>query len=294
MMNNIEELFPFYALDALSEEERQQVEEYLKENPSAEERLLPYFEAAALVPLENDPVTPSPKVKQALMARIEADLKPEPKPQPSTWSRLKQVLFARSAPAIFTPAIPVLLGMLVFLFFRNNGYVRQLDQTISDQQALIAEQQDAIAEQQVALQDQQALIDQQELRINSQLDEIDQQLAALSVYTAVHSEVYTIASTGVQSDSAFGKLTVNFDTGQATLDVESLQADADTVYQLWFILGDTPVSAGVFDVSESGSTHYLVATAVPANFDAIGVSIEPPGGSEQPTGDIVLLGTTSS
>ncbi len=60
-------------------------------------------------------------------------------------------------------------------------------------------------------------------------------------------------------------------------------------YQVWKITGQGPASAGIF--SSTDSIEQLVN--LPTDFfgaDAIGVSIEPRGGSPQPTGDIVLLG----
>ena len=60
-------------------------------------------------------------------------------------------------------------------------------------------------------------------------------------------------------------------------------------YQVWKITREGPASAGIF--SSTDSVEQLVN--LPADFfgaDAVGVSIEPQGGSPQPTGDIVLLG----
>ena len=60
-------------------------------------------------------------------------------------------------------------------------------------------------------------------------------------------------------------------------------------YQVWKITGQGPASAGIF--SSTDSVEQLVN--VPTDFfgaDGVGASIEPRGGSPQPTGDIVLLG----
>ena len=61
-------------------------------------------------------------------------------------------------------------------------------------------------------------------------------------------------------------------------------------YQVWRIKGATPVGAGLF--SYEGPDEQMVALAVDfSDADAIGISIEPKGGSASPTGAIVLLGT---
>ena len=60
-------------------------------------------------------------------------------------------------------------------------------------------------------------------------------------------------------------------------------------YQVWKITGDGPSGAGIFEVTDSMGQLVIL----PADFfgaDAVGVSIEPRGGSPQPTGAIVLLG----
>ena len=73
MNNRIEEeLFPFYALDALTAEERAEVEAYIARDPAAKARLNSLQETAELLPLAAEPVMPSPTVKANLMARVQA------------------------------------------------------------------------------------------------------------------------------------------------------------------------------------------------------------------------------
>jgi len=66
------------------------------------------------------------------------------------------------------------------------------------------------------------------------------------------------------------------------------------IYQLWFIAGKTPVSAGLLAPPDAqGSLTSTVATPIDLpNPDALAVSIEPTGGSPGPgpTGDIYLIG----
>src|SRR5512147_2046765 len=69
----IEELLPFYALDALSDEERQLVEGYLAEHPEARQQIEEMSQAASALPYSVTPVEPSSDAKRALMARVAAD-----------------------------------------------------------------------------------------------------------------------------------------------------------------------------------------------------------------------------
>lgn len=67
----------------------------------------------------------------------------------------------------------------------------------------------------------------------------------------------------------------------------------DRQYQLWVFEKGQPVDAGVFDVDPSGRALFeskdLGAVAGAENF---AVTVEPRGGRPQPTGPIVLLGTS--
>lgn len=58
----------------------------------------------------------------------------------------------------------------------------------------------------------------------------------------------------------------------------------DRVYQLWIIRGDSPQSAGV--LGRGGELEALVEGMRPT--DALGLTIEPAGGSTRPTGELVL------
>lgn len=60
----------------------------------------------------------------------------------------------------------------------------------------------------------------------------------------------------------------------------------DRTYQLWFLKDGTMVSAGVFDVSDGVAV--LRTPRSPDGFDAAAVTVEPSGGSRQPTTDPVI------
>ncbi|MFQ5420706.1 MAG: anti-sigma factor domain-containing protein [Anaerolineae bacterium] len=258
MNEQIEALFPFYAMEAVSEKERQQVEAYIATNPDAATRLQTFIESAALLPLSTAATMPSPSVKQGLLDRIQADPRaikqslPAVKtavslPQPGFWDQL------RTLSGKFRPT-PTLAGFAALVAILAIAW------------SLLLNQQRAALEAELAL--------QREL---------------LTIYTSPAAETIAIDSTDVERE-AVGRLTLDRASNRAVLNVANLADVPEKVYQLWFIQGDIPISAGVFDVDATGHEIYLVETAVPTTFDAIGVSIEPPGGSDRPTGDIVLLG----
>ncbi|HEV8629353.1 MAG TPA: anti-sigma factor [Thermoanaerobaculia bacterium] len=90
--------------------------------------------------------------------------------------------------------------------------------------------------------------------------------------------------------AARGRMFLDPGSGQAVFSAAGLPPlPADRTYQLWFITGGRPVSAGTFDVGGEGSGRLLVDGVRPAApIDAWAVTVEPAGGVPQPTGSMVL------
>lgn len=68
-------------------------------------------------------------------------------------------------------------------------------------------------------------------------------------------------------------------------DLPALPSDKD--YQLWYIGGKGPVSAGTFDSSGTGTVWRVLDGSMTFG-DLIGVTVEPKGGSTQPTTDPIV------
>ena len=70
------------------------------------------------------------------------------------------------------------------------------------------------------------------------------------------------------------------------------QISGDGVYQLWLLReGSTPVSGGIFRPETDGSARLLVRIGdLGATLTGMAITSEPAGGSETPTGEIVLQG----
>ena len=77
--------------------------------------------------------------------------------------------------------------------------------------------------------------------------------------------------------------------GEMAVDTDELPAlSEEQVYQLWSIEGATPESVGVLDDPDSGASM-----AMPDEGTQVAITIEPSGGSEQPTTDPVVQVTPS-
>jgi len=99
------------------------------------------------------------------------------------------------------------------------------------------------------------------------------------------------------SPSAFGKVFWNSKTNAGllvTFDLPPLPPGK--VYQLWAIQGKTPIDAGVFSPDLEGKGAFKVKP-LPDPRQAVhlfAITIEPSGGSPQPTGEMYLKGTPVS
>jgi len=78
------------------------------------------------------------------------------------------------------------------------------------------------------------------------------------------------------------------DLGLSAIIVDDLPALGDDKdYQLWYIGAAGPVSAGTFDSDGSGTVWRVLDGTMTAG-DTVGVTVEPKGGSEQPTTDPIV------
>ncbi len=260
MNEPVEDLFPLYALGALTDEERAQVDAYLEANPAARARLDELIQVAGALAYSVSPVESPAHVKTALMNRVRADARARSTPAPRR-SPLGLLGWLDALRQGMRPAMPVVAGLSlvvavlagVWALSLNGEVARLREETAGLRRALLA-QREALA-----------------------------QLSA--------TNVQAMAIAGTTQPGAQGQLFADPAARSAVLIVSGLtQLEPGQVYQFWLIRGDTPVSAGVFQTDEQGRAILPVTSdAAVESFDAMGVSIEPTGGSLQPTGDIVML-----
>lgn len=256
---HIDELLPFYALDALSEEERELVETYLREHPEARQQVEELGAAASALPYSVQPVEPSPRSKAALMARVAADQKAAaPSVQQDRSAPRRKMHFANLFRALSLGAAAIAILWAVVL----NLQVARLQSQVTALNDRIAAQSDALD------------------RIVTSLPQTDP------------STVITVALRGTDSQPQVqGQLIVNPDSQSAVLVITGLPPlDAGQTYQVWLINGGAPISAGLLAADENGQAVFIVTSEESiGSFSQLGISIEPQGGSQQPTGDIIVL-----
>ena len=293
-----DELFPFYALDALTDEERAEVEAYVAGNPEAAARLLAAQDAVAALAAELEPVAPDPAVKARLMARIADETAPQTAEAPlavpqSTASRPAPRAARATSPAKRGPSLRDFffcraLGFAILLLLLGGFGLWRLWQQTNDLRAQVA----TLEAQAVALQSDVDRLQTTNDTLWAELAARDETLAQLRQPGAV---TVAIGDATGEHPAAVGMLTLLPGGDEATLSVANLPPPATgNTYQAWLIVGGAPVSAGTFAVDASGGGRHTIA-ATTGSFEAVGVSLEPSGGSDQPTpGNIILLGTLDS
>jgi anti-sigma-K factor RskA len=109
----------------------------------------------------------------------------------------------------------------------------------------------------------------------------------------VRSPLRVVTMTNTQySPGAEGTLVVGPNGNYATLIVDHLGIlEPAKQYQVWLIKGTEHISAAVFSVDPTGYALLQIQAPQPfQQYDTIGISIEPSGGSPAPTGSNVLHG----
>jgi len=273
MDKNIEELLPFYALDALTGEERELVEAYVTEHPEARERIQELSHAASALPYSAPLVRPSDRPKQLLIERIEADRRTRSS-IPDQSSRARPIWLENLFGGFKGFAFGALsLGIAVLAI----GWVVILNREVSRLREDVSVLGDALVAQARSLE-----------QLNQSIDQLNAELPQ-----EPPSAVTTIEFNGTTvQPQAYGQLIADPNSTSAVMVVTRLAPlQTGIVYQVWLIQGDTPTSAGLLTVDTEGQgVLLLVSETTIGSFDALGISVEPAGGSQQPTGDIVVLG----
>jgi anti-sigma-K factor RskA len=113
-----------------------------------------------------------------------------------------------------------------------------------------------------------------------------------AISAVLPGQIAVLAATEAAA-GAHGLVLFGDDGKQATLVVEDLPPLAnDRQYQLWLILDGKRTSGGVFSVTPQGYGCMLILSALPLNsYQALGITVEPAGGSPGPTGQRVMGGS---
>jgi anti-sigma-K factor RskA len=261
-----QDLVAVYALDALDVSEARSLEDHLGTCAECRAELAELRDAGALLACGSTPAMPSDDVRAKIMTAVRLESRPTakksdrvvplvPRASQNAWTNI-----LRLAAAIAFVAL--LIGIIVMWRRdqRSQREVAQLSQQLEQQQ--------------------------RELTRNSE---------ALALMNSPGATMIPLIGTKMATNA---RATFVFDkqTGRAMLMTDGLpEAAAGMAYEVWFIPpGRSPMPGQTFTVDSRGQA--MMSDLVPADARAkatIAITIEPKGGSAQPTGAIYLVSSSS-
>lgn len=231
------------------------------------------YEATALLPLLLRQETPPSGGQQRLLGRIASKKPEQPHSERPQQQRSEQPQQQREKPATLSlgPERPwylyasIVIGILLIIALII--FVNQLVGTVGSQERKISELQ----------------------------NERQQVQEAVGILQAERVEMLSLASV-VPGEAMYGKVLWDPARLTALLQTSNLPAEPEgKQYQLWILKGKKYYSVGVFDVI-AGKSNTLNTMPLPVGdtkeIEGISVTLEPKGGSSQPTGTIQLSGAT--
>ncbi|WP_168220130.1 MULTISPECIES: anti-sigma factor [unclassified Salinibacterium] len=263
-----EELAAAYALGALSAEEHAEYEAWLLETPDATADAFAYADVASTLALAAEPVEPSADLRASILAQVAmtpqlpaapaasaspvASESPEPAESSDPVAAVPTGAEQRAASRWSRGAVFLVAAAAAVLLFVGGGVVG----------SLIAQGQrnDFAIEQATALAELQAAADAQQ---------------------------------AVTEMEGGGQVTLIWSAEQARSAImvdEMPPAPEGKTYQLWYIREGDPIPDATFEAADEGKTWRVLDGAMTGG-DAVGVTLEPEGGSQEPSSDpLVVIG----
>ncbi len=241
-----------YALHALDENEAKAFEAHLAESEETRNESIELADTAVLLGLAVDPETPSAAVKASIMAQIATTPQLEREPVASV-AAVPDARFAGRA--------------------QSKAQARWFQKPLN---AVIGVAAAA------------ALIFGGGVAVNAISTGVTQQAAANQL-AAIQSADDATSLKGTVAGGGSATLVYSSSLKSAALIIKGMNAlPSDKVYELWYINADGARPAGTFTVGSDGAMWQVLEGSM-LHGDAVGVTVEPHGGSQQPTTDPVLV-----
>jgi len=247
-----EDLKDAYVLDALPEEERRSFEDYLAAHPERQAEVDELGAVAGLLAFSPHEQEPSPTLRARVMEVVEAEAEPRHAQRRSLWSSIADFLSVRSL--AFGAAAVLLIGLLSWNLLLQ-GQMQDLQGQVRDEQAQVQELQGQVQDAQAQRQVQQS---------------------------------QTIELAGSWADQGAEAEVASINENRVILVADNMPSVPDEkTCQIWVIKGDVPEPSGLFQ-PDGNMTATPITNSI-EEADAVAVTVEPAGGSDQPTSDPVLL-----
>ena len=272
--DEVKELAPLYVIGALDEKTTRDLEASLHVATPEQRRVVAkWLDVAALLPQALPLQTPSDHVKERVLTRVAEEAQKTPIEIAVEESTMKEVAEraekkvlpfvqprraeSRTARWILIAATALLAFTSAYLFNQNTKLARERDH--------MARERDDLS---------------RELAMSRK--EVD---GIVSPWTKV------IAMVGEETPEANAKVVWDTKANQWVIHIFNLPPPpSDKQYQLWYVTKKAKISAWVFSTDEQGRTvlKLTLPTEALAGLAATAVTLEPKGGSPQPTGKFYL------
>jgi anti-sigma-K factor RskA len=253
-MNNerFEDLKDAYVLGALPEEERSSFEDYLAAHPERQAEIDELGAVAGLLAFSPQEQEPAPELRSRIMEVVEAEAAPRRDARRSVSARIGDYLSVRTL-ALGAAAL-LMIGLLSWNVLLQ-GQVEDLQSQVQDAQGQV--------------QDLQAQVE--DARNQRQLQQSP-----------------TIKLEGSWADQGANAEVASVSRNQVILVATDLPSvPEDRTCQIWVISDDVPQPSGLFQPNRNMTATPITNSIT--NADVIAVTVEPAGGSKEPTSDPVLL-----
>jgi anti-sigma-K factor RskA len=272
--DEVKELAPLYVIGALDEKTARDLEASLHvATPEQRRVVVRWLDVAALLPQALPLQTPLDHVKERVLTRVSEEAQKTPIEIAVEESTMKEVAEraekkvlpfvqprraeSRTARWILIAATALLAFTSAYLFKQNTKLARERDH--------MARERDDLSRALVASR-----------------EEVD---GIVSPWTKV------IAMVGDEAPEANAKVVWDTKANQWVIHIFNLPTPpSDKQYQLWYVTKKAKISAWVFSTDEQGRTvlKLTLPTEALAGLAATAVTLEPKGGSPQPTGKFYL------
>lgn len=294
---NPSDLAAAYALNALSPEEAAEYERHLASSAAARREADGFSDVAATLGLDSEPVEPSPALRSSILSLIAttpqlprqdtqaehaatADaVRPEAAPAPvaATQTGRPDAQPVRPTTVPTVPTTKAATARPASSSAQRKAERRWYSQPLTFAVAAVALVAVLLGVNTVT----------SVLNGGNGLNEA-LQLAQINAQPDAQRE--TIKLTNINDDQrVVATLVWSGELGQSALIVDGLSSlTEEQIYELWYIGEDGPISAGTFNTDRTGSSWQILDGTM-ASGDAVGVTVEPAGGSEQPTTDPLIV-----
>jgi hypothetical protein len=272
--DEIKELGPLYALGAVDDDTARGIEDFLLDaTPEQQHEIGELREVAALLPLALPLATVPEIIRDRLFVQISAEAQSTPVDLDETQAEFQtdgttepygesaKVLAFTHAPRREASATRWLLLAATVLLTFTSGYLLWRNNQLHHENSLLARENE---------------------RVKSEVQEI------------VSPATRIVAMAGQETPQASAKVVWNTDRQTWEIYIFNLPPPpTDKQYQLWYVKGDAKISALVFDTNPTGETVLKLDLPpdVVKGLAATAVTLEPKGGSPQPTSKLYLVGS---